>query len=123
MNDFKLNSRVYDDATITSGSSISTNAIKLKDLKTVGFLSVQVTSVSVGTAGKVRLELLCSNDGVNFSVPRDKDGTNINDIVVAHDDGVQLYPFPAFPICKEMKVRATASVANITALTAVICVQ
>ena len=122
MSEIKLNSKIFDAVACNSGSSVTSEAIKVKLLNPEGFFSLQVTQVSTGTTGTTKFEVLCSNDGTTFIVPEDKAGTAIDEIVTAHADGTKIYAFPAFPVCKEIKIKATASVANVTSLTAIICI-
>lgn len=122
MDDFKLNSKVIDGEAVSTGTTVTSDAIKLKNVSAKGFFSVQITSASAGAA-TVKAVVLCSNDGVSFNVPVDRNGTAVDNIVTAHGVGTAIYAFPAIPVCREIKVQFTVSVADVTSLDAVICVQ
>ena len=128
MSDFKLVSDVLwsgaATVAINAAANDSSDAIKLGDLDAEGFLSVQVIQTSTGGTGTTQLQVTsCATETGTYTVPRKKDGTEVNDIVAAHADGQQYYGFPPFPISSFIKIKASVSTANVTSLALRITVQ
>lgn len=104
---------VFAAKTITKNTSIFSNAINLALLKVEGFNGIQITSTSTATTGTIKAQVVvCATETGTYTVPRDKNGTEVNDIVTAHADSQQYYGFPAFPIAPFMKIKATENNIN-----------
>jgi hypothetical protein len=114
---------VFLGGSINDGDSLFSKVVVLEQLPVLGAFSVQLDQTSDGGTGVVKLELLCSNDGSSFTIPLDKDGTAIHAIAEANPDGVSLYAFPPFPVCKAFQLKATASGANVSEFNGIVVVQ
>lgn len=114
MSDFKIAGvNVFAASTITKNTSISSEAIKLAEMKAKGYNGIQFTSTSTATTGTILGQVtVCATEEGTYTVPRDKDGNEIDPIVVAHADGQQYYGFPSFPIAPFMKIKATENNIN-----------
>lgn len=76
-----------------------------------GFISLEI--LSAGATSKLQVQELCSNSGVTFSVPVDKDSVEVDDIVTEQTPGTGFYS-PAIDLCKEFDLLFTATTANAT---------
>lgn len=117
MHDFKISGvNVFAASTIAKNGSILSNAINLAQLKAEGFNGIQIISDSAGgTATILAQVVVCATEDGTYTVPRDKNGNEVDDIVTAHADGQQYYGFPPFPIAPFMKIKATEN--NLEAVT------
>jgi len=91
---------VFKNETLLASGTVDGPVVKLNDYKPeFGLASLQV--FSAGASSVVKLEYVCSNDGVTYNVP-----AGATDIVTAHAPGHAHYEF-TLPVCKFMKIRAT----------------
>ncbi len=112
----------FNEATgLAVGAHESEKVINLLQLKPNGFFSVIVTTAS-GSAAVLRLQHELSFDGVNFFVPRDKDGNDVDDIVTQHAVGTQIYALTPI-IAPYMKLKATIADFDTTSVVIEVCAQ
>jgi len=116
--DFKMSGKVFDAVAVTTATPVLSSIQKMRDVGYGGYGSLQlVDQVSVSTSGTLKVEILTSNDGINFSIPQDNTGTALDNVVVAaHADGSALYQFPPVPIANFYRYKLTASTNNITSV-------
>ena len=83
-NDNSIYSRTLWDAAAFTDTTAQTVNIPLKDYNPNGFFTIYV---DVGTGGDLKLEWLCSVNGSEYLIPKDKNGNTIPDIVTAQGTG------------------------------------
>ena len=113
----------FDGVALTTAAGATASIpLSLSDIKPNGYFSIQVTTASVG-GGTLKVQYQCSNDGQNFSVPHDKDGNEVDDVVVAHTAGqTNIYPLTPL-VSKEVRLLITAATADLEEVTIKICAQ
>ena len=118
MNDFVINSAVFEGISIPNGDRVVSGSIPLARRRPIGFFSLQL----ITDGGPVKVSISCSNDDETFSIPVDKDGKVIDDLVVSHASGTGFYGFPPIPICSSFKIEIVA-LGDVNSLTAILCGQ
>jgi hypothetical protein len=105
--------------TVAEGLVVS-DIIDLNTFQPNGYFSMQITTT--GTTGTLKVQYQSSNDGVSFSVPHDKDGNEVNDIVTAHAVGNQIYAFSPI-LSRYMRIAIEAATDDLDTVTTKMCAQ